>query len=182
MRFMVRVVMFCAVLGLIFGRADAQVDVKIAGGAVLDPTRWGGHFSIEIPIGDTYPTYLAPFVEWYQKNGIDEIPFGASLIYKAPFSDRYGTVFFGVGGGMLHARGFPVVDPFTGGLFVDTNTGEFLTDSSTEPVIVAGGGLKLDVAGRVGVFVQGRWFRAFATGSTNNLSFQLGLSFTLGER
>ena len=180
MRSMVRVAMFCAVLGLMHGRADAQVDVKIAGGAVLDPARWGGHFSIEIPIGGIYPTYLAPFVEWYQKSGIDEIPAGISLIYKAPFSDRYGTVFFGVGGGILYARGFPLIDAF-GFFFTDPATGQIATGSATDPMISVGGGLRLDVAERVGVFAQGRWFRAFASGSTNNFSLQLGLNFTLGE-
>ena len=109
MKSMVAVFFFTMVA--VFGQAEAQVDVKAAGGFLFDPTRWGGHLSIEIPIGDMYPTYLAPFVEFYRKTStlelvnitaktdISEIPAGISLIYKAPLSDRYGTVFFGVGGG-----------------------------------------------------------------------------------
>lgn len=185
-----------------FGQADAQLDVKIGGGALLDPTRGGGHLSVEVPIGDLYPTYLAPFVEFYRKSGISEIPAGVSLIYKAPLSDRYGTVFFGVAGGVLHARGFPVlvpvvlllddgtlinaVDPLTGEVIMqpsrDPATGEFVTGTSTEALIAVAGGMRFDVATGVGAFVQGRWFRAFASGSTNNFGIHAGLMFSLGER
>ena len=168
-----------------FGRADAQLDVKIGGGALLDPTRGGGHLSIEIPIGDLYPTYLAPFVEYYRKNGISEIPAGVSLIYKAPLSDRYGTVFFGVGGGVLHARGFPVIEVLIDGtrvFLIDPATGDFVTGKSTEALIAVAGGMRFDVSEGIGAFVQGRWFRAFASGSTNNFGFHAGLMFSLGER
>ncbi len=174
-----------------FGRADAQVDVKIGGGALFDPTRAGGHLSIEFPIGDLYPTYLAPFVEFYRKGGISEIPAGVSLVYKAPLSDQYGTVFFGVSGGVLHARGFPVlvpvgVDPVTGEVIVslsrDPVTGEVITETSTEALIAVAGGMRFDVSEGIGAFVQGRWFRAFASGSTNNFGIHAGLMFSLGER
>lgn len=185
-----------------FGRADAQVDVKIGGGALFDPTRAGGHLSIEFPIGDLYPTYLAPFVEFYRKGGISEIPAGVSLVYKAPLSDQYGTVFFGVSGGVLHARGFPVlvpvvlvlddgtpinvVDPVTGEVIMDLSrdpvTGEVITGTSTEALIAVAGGMRFDVSEGIGAFVQGRWFRAFASGSTNNFGIHAGLMFSLGER
>ena len=159
------------------GRADAQVDVKAAGGLLFDPTRWGGYLSVEFPIGDTYPTYLAPFVEFYQKSGISEIPAGLSLVYKAPLSDRYGTVFFGAGGGILHARGFP--------LLIETPVGVVATDekgSTTKAMIAVGGGVRFDVTDRAGAFVQGRWFRAFASGDfPNNFALHLGLKFSLGE-
>lgn len=189
MKSMVAVVFFSLVA--MFGRADAQVDVKIGGGALLDPTRGGGHLSIEIPIGDLYPTYLAPFVEFYRKGGISEIPAGVSLVYKAPLSDHYGTVFFGVSGGVLHARGFPVlvpvgVDPVTGEVIVslsrDPVTEEVITETSTEALIAVAGGMRFDVSEGIGAFVQGRWFRAFASGSTNNFGIHAGLMFSLGER
>ena len=185
------VAVFFFIIIAMFGRADAQVDVKIGGGALFDPTRAGGHLSIDFPIGDLYPTYLAPFVEFYRKDGISEIPAGVSLIYKAPLSDRYGTVFFGVAGGVLHARGFPVfapvgVDPMTGDvmmdLLIDPATGEFVTGTSTEALLAVAGGLRFDVSEGIGAFVQGRWFRAFASGSTNNFGIHAGLMFSLGER
>ena len=196
------VVVFFLMMGAFFGRADAQLDAKIGGGALFDPIRAGGHLSIEIPIGDLYPTYLAPFVEYYRKSGISEIPAGISLIYKAPLSDRYGTVFFGVGGGVLHARGFPVIipvvivlddgtpinviDPVTGEVImeqsIDPVTGEFVTGTATEALIAVAGGMRFDVAEGIGAFVQGRWFRAFASGSTNNFGLHAGLMFSLGER
>lgn len=167
------------------GRTDAQLDVKIGGGALLDPTRGGGHLSIEVPIGDLYPTYLAPFVEFYRKDGISEIPAGVSLVYKAPLSDQYGTVFFGVAGGVLHARGFPViVDVLIDGTvlyLVDTTTGDFVRETSTEALIAVAGGMRFDVSEGIGAFVQGRWFRAFASGSTNNFGIHAGLMFSLGE-
>ncbi len=212
MKSMVAVFFFSMVA--MFGRADAQLDVKIGGGALLDPTRAGGHLSIEVPIGDLYPTYLAPFVEYYRgtttlssvnitlETDVSEIPAGVSLIYKAPLSDRYGTVFFGVGGGVLHARGFPVfipvvivlddgtpinvIDPETGEVImeplIDPATGELATGTSTEALIAVAGGMRFDVAEGIGAFVQGRWFRAFASGSTNNFGFHAGLMFSLGER
>lgn len=199
MKSMVAVFFFTMVAFL--GRTDAQVDVKIGGGALLDPTRGGGHLSVEVPIGDMYPTYLAPFVEVYRKSGISEIPAGVGLIYKAPLSDRYGTVFFGVAGGVLHARGFPVIvpmvivlddgtpinviDPVTGEAIIeqlrDPATGEFVTGTSTEALIAVAGGMQFEVAERVGAFVQCRWFRAFASGSTNNFGLHAGLAFSLGE-
>ena len=183
MKSMVAVFFFSMVA--MFGQADAQLDVKIGGGALLDPTRGGGHLSIEIPIGDLYPTYLAPFVEYYRKNGISEIPAGVSLIYKAPLSDRYGTVFFGVGGGVLHARGFPVIEVLIDGtrvFLIDPATGDFVTGKSTEALIAVAGGMRFDVSEGIGAFVQGRWFRAFASGSTNNFGLHAGLMFSLGER
>ena len=196
------VVVFCLSMVAMFGRADAQLDVKIGGGALLDPTRGGGHLSIEVPIGDLYPTYLAPFVEYYRKSGISEIPAGVSLIYKAPLSDRYGTVFFGVAGGVLHARGFPVfipavivlddgtlinvIDPVTGEVIIEPSrdpvTGEFVTGTLTKAMIAVAGGMRFDVSEGIGAFVQGRWFRAFASGSTNNFGIHAGLMFSLGER
>ena len=170
-------VFFVLVVAMV-GRADAQVDVKAGGGLLFDPTRWGGYLSVEIPIGDTYPTYLAPFAEFYRKSGVSEIPAGLSLIYKAPLSDQYGTVFFGVGGGILHARGFPLlIDTIAGP--VPSPSGE--TGSTTKAMIAVGGGVRFDVADRAGVFVQGRWFRAFASGFPNNFALHAGLKFSLGE-
>ena len=188
MKSMVAVSLFMMIA--MFGRADAQVDVKIGGGALFDPMRAGGHLSVEFPIGDLHPTYLAPFVEFYRKDGISEIPAGVSLIYKAPLSDRYGTVFFGVSGGVLHARGFPVivpvgVNPVTGEVIMDLardpTTGDFVTGTSTKALIAVAGGMRFDVAEGIGAFVQGRWFRAFASGSTNNFGIHAGLMFSLGE-
>ena len=188
------VAVFFFIIIAMFGRADAQVDVKVGGGALFDPTRGGGHLSIEFPIGDLYPTYLAPFVEYYRrtitlvatdKTLETEIPAGVSLIYKAPLSDRYGTVFFGVAGGVLHTRGSPIVEVLFDGTTVyavDTETREVITETSTEALIAVAGGMRFDVAGSVGAFVQGRWFRAFASGTTNNFGVQAGLMFSLGER
>ena len=192
MKSMVAVFFFSMVA--FFGRADAQLDVKIGGGALLDPTRGGGHLSIEVPIGDLYPTYLAPFVEYYRrtitlaatdKTLKTEIPAGVSLVYKAPLSDRYGTVFFGVAGGVLHTRGSPIVEILFDGTTVyaiDTATGEVVTETSTEALIAVAGGMRFDVSEGIGAFVQGRWFRAFASGTTNNFGIHAGLMFSLGER
>ena len=187
------VAVFFFIIIAVFGRADAQVDVKVGGGALFDPTRGGGHLSIDIPIGDLYPTYLAPFVEYYRrtitlvatdKTLETEIPAGVSLVYKAPLSDRYGTVFFGVAGGVLHTRGSPIVEVLFDGTTVyavDTETREVITETSTEALIAVAGGMRFDVSGSVGAFVQGRWFRAFASGTTNNFGVQAGLMFSLGE-
>lgn len=162
--FMRVVVGFVAVL-LLMGQSEAQVDVKVGGGLLLDNSRWGGHLSADIPIGDTHPTYLSPFVEFYRTDlgggaNLNEIPVGVNLLYKAPFSEQYGVVYFGIGGGMFLARGVA---------------------SATEPMVTAGGGLLLDASDSIGIFAQGRWFRAFTTGSKNEMSLHVGLSFRLGE-
>jgi hypothetical protein len=101
---------------------------------------------------------------------------GATVLYKAPFSERYGVVFFGVGGGLFIARGtrIPVYD--IAGNVIDT-----ISNSVTDPMITAGGGLTLDLSDTIGFFVQGRWFRAFTSGSKNEMSAHLGLSFQLGD-
>ena len=165
MKLFMRVVMGLAVVVLLVGQSEAQVDVKVGGGLLLDNSRWGGHVSVDIPIGDTHPTYLSPFFEFYRTNlgggaNLNEIPVGANLLYKAPFSEQYGVVYFGIGGGMFLARG---------------------AASANEPMVTAGGGLLLDASESLGIFVQGRWFRAFATGSKNEVSLHVGLSFKLGE-
>ncbi|MCZ6635122.1 MAG: hypothetical protein O7G87_17120 [bacterium] len=150
-------------------RADAM-SIKVGGGALFDPVRWGGHLSIELPLGDTYPTYLAPYVEFYSKDQINEIPIGATLLYKAPFSDLVGTVFFGVGGGVLLARSPTLTIPGIGTFKI----------SETQGIISAGGGLRIDIQERIGIFAQARWFKAFAPGSKNQVSVHIGLHFDVG--
>lgn len=181
MKTLMRVLMGFAVVALLVGPSDAQVDVRVGGGMLAKNTRWGGSLAIDIPIGDTYPTYLSPFVEFYRSSpaasiNLNEMPIGASILYKAAFSESYGIVFFGVGGGLFLARGtsIPIVD--VSGNVIDT-----VSNSATEPMITAGGGLQFDLSDAMGVFVQGKWFRAFTTGSSNELSLQVGLSFRLGE-
>ena len=85
---------------------------------------------------------------------------------------------------MVYARGFPVdvVDPIFGLHVVVDQDGNAVTDTSTEAMLSVLGGVRMDVADRVGIFVQGRWYRAFATGSTNNFGLHAGFKFTLGER
>ena len=163
------VILLCLSLLAFPIQADAT-SIKVGGGTLFDPSRLGGHLSIEIPLGDDYPTYLAPYVELYRKDKINEIPIGAILLYKAPLSDLIGTVFFGVGGGVLLARG-PTWDiPGLGTFKI----------SATEGIISAGGGLRIDVQERIGIFVQARWFKAFASGSKNQVSAQIGLHFDIG--
>ena len=174
MKWFMRAFLVCAALAVFSGRSDAQVDLRAGGGLLVNPSRWGGQVAIDLPIGGTYPTFISPFVEWYRKGGVNAIPAGVSLIYKAPFSDRYGTVFFGVGAGLYRVSGsIPGIDVLTGALTT-------ITDSSTQFMITAGGGLQLDVTDRVGPFIQMRWFRAFASGSKNEVSVTAGLGFKLG--
>jgi len=181
MKTFMRVLMGIVVVVLLVGQSEAQIDIKVGGGLILDNTRWGGHLSVDIPIGDTHPTFLSPFVEFYRSTPgpnfhINEIPLGANLLYKAPFSEQYGVVFFGIGGGLFLARGtsFPVYD--LAGNVIDT-----VSSSVTEPMITAGGGLTIDMSETLGIFAQGRWFRAFTTGSKNDVSLHVGISFKLQE-
>jgi hypothetical protein len=181
MKLFIRVLMGLVVMVLLVGQSGAQVDVKVGGGLLVDQSRWGGHLSVDIPIGDTYPTYLSPYVELYRSTlapgiHLNEIPVGANLLYKAPFSEQYGVVFFGIGGGMYLARGtsIPITD-FSGNV-IDT-----ISNSASEPMITAGGGLLVDVSDSMGLFVQGRWFKAFTTGAKNEVTLHVGLSFKLGE-
>jgi len=178
MKLFIRVLMGLVVMVLLVGQSGAQVDVKVGGGLLVDQSRWGGHLSVDIPIGDTYPTYLSPYVELYRSTlapgiHLNEIPVGANLLYKAPFSEQYGVVFFGIGGGMYLARG--TVKDASG------NVIDGVSISATEPMITAGGGLLVDVSDSMGLFVQGRWFKAFTTGAKNEVTLHVGLSFKLGE-
>lgn len=181
MKIFMRVLMGLAVVVLLTGRSEAQVDVKVGGGMLLDNSRWGGHLSVDIPIGDLHPTYLSPFVEFYRTTPapgihINEIPIGASLLYKAPFSEQYGVVFFGVGGGLYLARGTSIDITNAAGNVIDT-----ISNSTTNAIVTAGGGLMVDVSDSMGFFVQGKWFRAFTSGSKNEVSLHVGLSFKLGD-
>lgn len=167
-----------ALAALLIGRADAQIEIKAAGGFLLDPVRWGGHLSVDIPIGDDYPTYLAPFVEVYRRSGYTAIPAGVSLLYKAPFTQEFGTAFFGAGAGVYRLSGpdFEIdIDDAGNLILVTTNR------SSTEAMISAAGGVHLHFTEAFGGFVQVRWFRAFASGSRNEVSLIAGLSFRFGE-
>jgi hypothetical protein len=148
--------------------ADARpVVVKAAGGALLsNEVRPGMFASIEIPISEDYPTHLSPFIEVYSKDGTTMIPLGASLIYKASFSERGGTVFFGAGGGLLMIRGEPGLGYATG----------------TSGMIGVMGGLSFGLGDRLGVLVQGRWLRPFEDETAENeLGAHIGLQFDLGE-
>ena len=179
MRYPVWMVLVCTAVMCFAGDAEG-VEVKAAGGLVLDPSRWGGHVSVEIPLGDTYPTYIAPFFELYRKDGVNLIPTGLSLIYKAPFTQLVGTIYFGVGGGVVMTRGtvgaLTITDPILG-----TITFPEFDVSSTDPVITVGGGVRFDLSETLGVFVQTRWFRAFKSNSRSEVALHAGLRFQLGE-
>jgi len=160
-------------LALAAAPAAAQVEVKAGGGVLTDPSRLGGHVSLEIPLSDDYPTYLAPFFEYYVQDDAKLLPkmmpVGASLLYKALMSSYGGMVYFGVLGGLLMSRDIP--DPF------GAPTGV----SSNDALIGVGGGGQFGFNDRFGVFGQIRWFRLVETGGDNNISFQAGLALKLGE-
>lgn len=174
-----RFILFTLFVAALFaGRADAQIEIKAAGGFLLDPVRWGGHLSVDIPVGDDYPTYLAPFVEVHRKSGYTAIPAGVSLLYKAPFTEEFGTAFFGIGTGLYRVSGPDVLidlDDMGNVVFVTVDR------SSTQAMITAGGGVHIHLTESVGTFVHARWFRAFASGSRNEVSLMAGLSFRFGE-
>lgn len=181
MKTVIRILAGLAVVVFLTGQSQAQVDVKVGGGMLVDNSRWGGHLSVDIPIGDLHPTFLSPFVEFYRKalgggDHLNEIPFGASLLYKAPFSEQYGVVYFGIGAGMFLARGPSVNVTNAVGNVIDT-----VSISATNAIVTAGGGLNVDVSDSMGLFVQGKWFRAFTSGSKNEVSLHVGLSFRLGD-
>jgi hypothetical protein len=138
----------------------AEVAIKTGAAVALDPTRPGAHASFEFPLGQEFPTYLAPYVEFYSKSGTKTIPVGVALLYKAPFSEYGGTIYFGIGAGFLMVRN---------------------GDSDNDPLLSAGGGLALGLTDRVGVFAQARWFRATSSGADNQIGFQVGLEFQVGE-
>lgn len=171
-----RLILCCVALVLLVGQSDAQVEVKAAGGLLLDPSRWGGHVSVDIPIGDTYPTFLSPFVEFYRKSGINAIPVGLNLLYKAPFSEEYGMIYFGAGGGLYRVSGTITLRDLSG------NPIATIKDTSNQGMITVLGGLQIDFSDAVGVFAQGRWFRAFASGAKYEVAAMVGLNFKLGER
>ena len=153
------------------------VSIKTGGGIVLDPTSSGGHISFEVPISDDYPTYLAPFLEYYSKDGESLMPIGITLLYKAPFSTAFGTIYFGVGGGILSIRDRVSLDQFNNPT----------TFSATKALVSAGGGVRISLTERIGFFGQMRWFRPFSSGDPNQVSvpnrfaFHGGLHFELGS-
>ena len=138
----------------------AEVAIKAGAAVAVDPTRPGAYVSFEFPLGQDFPTYLAPYVEFYSKSGEKTVPAGLVLLYKAPFSEYGGTIYFGIGAGFLMVRN---------------------GDSKNDPMMSAGGGLALGLTDRVGVFAQARWFRATSSAARNHIGFQAGLEFQIGE-
>jgi len=163
MRNLVAAAAICAVLAA--PASGFMWNLKVGGGAVLkpSPTRWGGHVSFELPLSDDHPTYIAPFLDFYRKAGVSHMPVGAAIIYRAPFSDYWGTVYFASGGGLQRVSG--------SGL------------ASTEAIVTVAAGLSVGLTERTAVFVQGRWFRSFAEASAeaNQYAFHAGLELRLGR-
>ena len=140
---------------LVSTAADSEgVTFKFGGGVMINPTGGGGHASIEIPLSEEYSTYAAPFVEYYSKDGT-RIPIGASLLYKAPFGEFSGTIYFGIGFGAMIVDGLPP-DPITG-----------FDGSGTNAMGAAGGGISFALSDKAGVFVQSRYSRAFSGSGEN---------------
>lgn len=167
-----------AVLGLLLvGSADAlQWGVKVGGGVNFqpDPTRWGGHASIEIPLSEDYPTSLSAFYEIYRwdvdlvvvSGTASEMPIGLAVHYKAPLTRFGGTIYFAGGGGVLRQSG---PDPAGG------------TASQTNGMVTVAGGTVFNLTTSVGIFSQFRWLKAFASGAENEYGIQVGLHFPLGR-
>ena len=148
------------------------VGLKIGAGVMVSPSGGGGHASVEIPLSEEYSTYAAPFVEVYSKDGT-RVPIGAALLYKAPFGEFGGTIYFGVGVGVLIVDGLPP-DPETG-----------FDGSAKNAMGSAGGGVSFALSRQAGIFVQSRYSRAI-TGSGDNQTavwgFHVGIQFgVLGD-
>lgn len=169
---MKRFVCLVALSLILGGSATAlQWGVKAGGGVITDPNRWGGHASLDIPVSEEYPTSLTAFFEYHRKSGVDFIPTGLAITYKAPLSRAGGTIFFSGGGGLLRSSG-SVSDPLTGTV---------VSGSSNDGMITVAGGAIVNMTEAVGVFGQFRWFKRFASGAQNQYSIHVGLHFPLGD-
>ncbi len=180
MRQLIRVVSVCLFLAAAPSSAEG-VGIKAGGGLILDPSRWGGHVSFEIPIGGDYPLSVAPFFELYEKDGEKGMPTGVSLLYEAPLSEQGGNIYFGAGLGFLLRRG---------SVLGQSN----LTDSSNDLMMTAAGGFSFGVTEQVGIFAQTRWFVSLVdeaqspfdleygtASSKNEITLIVGLNFQIGE-
>ena len=173
-KLLVLFVLACFVLVVGAVPADA-IGIKAGGGPLLDPLRWGGHVSVEIPISDDRPLALAPFFELYAKDGGKLIPVGISMVYRAPLTREVGTIYFGVGGGMLLLRSVQY-----------ELIGIPYRDSSNEIMATAAGGLLFHLSENMGFFLQTRWFMAMSNEgidntSKSNLAFMLGIHIGAAE-
>ena len=155
---MVLFVIACFVLVSGSAPADA-IGIKAGGGLLFDPSRWGGHISVEIPISDDHPLALAPFFELYEKDGEKGMPIGISLLYRAPLTREVGTIYFGAGAGMLLLRG-TTFQQFGGGT---------LSGGSNNVMATAAGGLLFHLNESFGLFLQARWFMSMSDTTENEL-------------
>ena len=161
MKHFVRVVLVYLVLSASSASA-APIGIRAGGGFMIHPSRPGGHFSMEVPISQDYPTTVGAMFEMYSKGGTRVMPLGVTLGYKARLTDYGGAIFFEAGGGMLLTRG---------------NT------QNTDGMITTAGGLSVNLKGLWGVFGMVRWFRAFGNLSARNeFSFMFGLQFGIGTQ
>ncbi len=145
-----------------------EVGIKAGGGLIVDPSRWGGHVSVEIPISDEYPISVAPFFELYEKDGEKGMPTGVAMLYKAPLSEQVGTVHFGVGLGFLLRRGSAL-----GQVGVSQSRNDFM--------MTAAGGISFGVSEQVGMFVQGRWFVSLVDEAVDPLDLAFGQASSKNE-
>jgi hypothetical protein len=166
---------------LMSGAAPADaIGIKAGGGLLVDPARWGGHISVEIPISQDRPLALAPFFEIYEKDGEKGMPIGMVLLYSAPLTREAGTIYFGAGAGMLMLRGTTFQQA----------GGAPLPGGSNSVMATAGGGLLFHVSESFGLFLQVRWFMSLsdtvnnpadlefgAPSAKSNVGFVLGIHF-----
>ena len=191
MRILLTVLVFCSIFSAPV--SGLEWGAKLGGGAVVDPTRWGGHVSIEMPLTEEYPTSLVAFFEVYRRSESDvdldgdgltdfakitgtQMPIGLAFMYKAPFTAEAGTVFFSAGGGLL--RVISTIEDIA--LFGGTTTKR--KGSSSDGMITVSGGVYFDVTQSAAIFLQARWFRNFSEASADNeVAIQVGVHFPIGS-
>lgn len=159
---------FALLVALLVGMAtaaDAQPTIRVGGGLIFDNTVWGGVAAVDIPISEETPIFISPFLEYYRKSGVNTIPFGANVLYKAPLGADSGTFYIGAGGG---------------GINVNKGAG-------TTYVIDAVGGIQFPLGESLNIYGEVKYM--YASKKKNNIKTidlsdvgaAVGISFGLGQ-
>jgi len=143
-----------------FSTAQAgDVNVRVGGTAMFDPTTYGGSAAVDFALGADKPYGLGVGVDFYKKSGVTSVLVPVVAMYKTAAGEK-ADVYFGAGSG----------------IYRKSNGG-----SSTKAMATAVGGLNFKAAEKMGIFVEAKFYRPFVSGATNDIAVGAGISFKLGE-
>jgi hypothetical protein len=167
-------VAFLGAASTAFAADDAKASVKIGGGmlynnkqalrlAVGGKAQGGGHISVDINVPEKQVAF-SPAVDIYRKSGVTSVWGGLNILIKPKTSGDKGSVYFGVGGGVLSTKAATAVG---------TRVTKSTQSKGSFDVLV---GANIKASDKVGIFIEPRYVWA-ASSALNGVAAHVGLAF-----